>query len=243
MRREPTDRVLAGRRVVVTRAAGQTDELTALLRTHGAEPVVVSLVDTVVDEAGAAELAALDPERFDWLVVTSPNAARHYRQVHGDCMPPNVAAVGAATAAILGDRTTLVPARQNAIGLLDEFPATTGRLLLVHAAAAEPTLREGLTARGAQVTAVAPYRTVPVHPSAGVQLAALAADAVLFAAGSAARAWVDVFGTNAPPVVVVIGPQTAAAATAAGLKVTLVAADHSLEGLVEALVADFAPPQ
>jgi len=74
-----------------------------------------------------------------------------------------------------------------------------------------------------------------VVPPAGVQLAALAADAVLFASGSAARAWAAVFGDAAPPVSVAIGPNTAAAAAAAGLKISLVAADHSLSGMVAAL--------
>ena len=84
------------------------------------------------------------------------------------------------------------------------------------------------------MTAVAPYRSVPRRPGAGEQLTALAADAVLFASGSAARAWAAVFGTSTPPVVVAMGPQTAAAVTAAGLEVTDVATDHSLAGLVAA---------
>jgi uroporphyrinogen-III synthase len=82
---------------------------------------------------------------------------------------------------------------------------------------------------------VAPYRTVPAQPTAGAQLAALSADAVLFASGSAVRAWVAVFGTATPPLTVAIGPQTAAAAAALDLKVDLVAADHSLSGMVAAL--------
>ena len=66
-------------------------------------------------------------------------------------------------------------------------------------------------------------------------MAALSADAVLFASGSAARAWVDVFGDTTPPIVVAMGPRTAAAVTDAGLKVSLVAADHSLPGMVASL--------
>ena len=58
---------------------------------------------------------------------------------------------------------------------------------------------------------------------------------MLFASGSAARAWVDVFGTTTPPVVVAIGPQTAAHARAAGIDVTVVAGDHSVVGLGDAL--------
>lgn len=88
--------------------------------------------------------------------------------------------------------------------------------------------------RGWQVTTISPYRSVPARVTAGQQLAALAADAVLFASGSAARAWVAVFGHTTPPVVVAIGPQTAAIERA-GLKVAIVAADHSLPGLVAAL--------
>jgi uroporphyrinogen-III synthase len=116
-----------------------------------------------------------------------------------------------------------------------------GTVLVVQAGGATPELAEGLTTLGWTVTIVAPYLTVPARPTAQQQLAALAADALLFAAGSAAKAWVQVFGDTTPPVVVAMGPQTAAAATAAGLKVTVVAADHSLEGLVAALAGYFSP--
>lgn len=80
-----------------------------------------------------------------------------------------------------------------------------------------------------------PYRTVPAVPTAAQQLAAFSADAVLFASGSAARAWVQVLGTSGPPIVVSMGPTTTAAAQAAGLKVSVEAADHSLSGMVDAL--------
>jgi uroporphyrinogen-III synthase len=40
-----------------------------------------------------------------------------------------------------------------------------------------------------------------------------------------------------PPVVVCIGPVTAATARAAGLAVEVVAAEHSIDGVVDALVA------
>lgn len=228
---------LAGRRVVVTRAGEQADGLAELLTARGAVPVIVPLIEIVADPDGAAALAALDPAGFDWLVVTSPNGARHYLCAHA-AAPPKVAAVGATTAAALaegGVPTTLVPAQQRATGLLTEFPAGTGRVLLVQAVDAEPTLAAGLTELGWQVTVNTPYRSVPARPSAAQQTAARSADAVLFASGSAARAWVAVFGETTPPVVVAIGPQTATATEQAGLKVALVAADHSLVGMVEAL--------
>ena len=226
--------VLAGRKIVVTRAAEQADDLATLLQQSGAVPVVIPLIEIVTDDAGVAQLAALDLATFDWLIVTSPNGAAHLVE---RSVPTRVAAIGAATAEVLragGIDVGLVPAVQSATGLLEEFPAA-GSVLLIQAANAEPTLAEGLRSKGTVVIVVAPYRTVAARVSAGQQLAALSADAVLFASGSAARAWADVFGDSTPPVVVAIGPQTAAAVTEAGLKVNVVATDHSLSGMVLAL--------
>ncbi len=231
---------LDGRRVVITRAAEQADELAELVRSAGAVPVVMPLV-TVESVPGEADrLAGVDPLGFDWLVVTSPNGARAYTASKRTA-PTRVAAVGTATAAALeadGIPVSFVPSRQNAEGLLAEMPPVTeGRVLLVQAEAAEPTVADGLRARHLEVTVIRPYRTVPVRPSAADQLAALSADAVLFASGSAARAWHAVFGSSAPALVVSIGPRTTALANGLGLKVNLEAADHSLSGLVDVLVA------
>lgn len=231
---------LAGRRVVVTRALDQADELAAMLRERGAEPVLVPLVQMVDVDDEVARLATVRPSEFDWLVVTSPNGARSYVQVHSSA-PSQVAAVGTATAATLGEHgvsVTLVPGVQRAEGLLSEFPdapATGGAVLLVQAVDAEPTMADGLEARGWRVTAVTPYRTVTARPTPGEFSAALAADAVLFASGSAASSWVQIFGMSAPPLVVAIGPRTAAATRGFGLKVDLIATDHSMKGLVDAL--------
>lgn len=250
--------VLAGRRVVVTRAAEQADELAELLRQVGAVPVVIPLIEIVTDVHGASQLAehaATDFDNFDWLIVTSPNGADHVVDVCavravGPVRPkPRVAAIGTATASTLragGIEVAFVPTVQSAAGLLAEFAEAgsdasriTNRILLVQAANAEPTLAEGLRERfkspGSAVTVVAPYRTIAARVNAGQQLAALSADAVLFASGSAALAWAAVFGEAAPPVVVAIGPQTAAIVTQAGLKVSVIAADHSLSGMVMAL--------
>ena len=228
---------LAGRRVVVTRAAEQAGELVALLEGVGATAVVVPLVEIVSEPTAVDVLAALNPAEFDWLVVTSPNGARAYLAAHSSA-PLNVAAVGATTAAALGAgglNVTLVPRDQSADGLLAVFPSGNGRVLLVQAVDAQPTMAAGLRRSGWNVTGISPYRSAPAHLTAGQQLAAMSADAVLFTSGSAARAWVSVFGQTTPPIVVAIGPQTALAVEQTGLKVSLVAADHSLPGLVAAL--------
>ena len=234
--------MLSGLRVIVTRAAEQTGELVSLLAAEGATAVVVPLIEIVPEPVDAGMLAALNPTDFEWLMVTSPNGAHAYLDAHSTA-PAKVAAVGATTAAALtagGFGVTLVPTDQSAVGLLAEFPGGPGRVLLVQAVDAEPTLLAGLHKTGWQVTAVSPYRSAPAHPPAGQQAAALSADAVLFASGSAARAWVALFGTTSPSIVVAIGPQTATAVEKAGLKVSLIAADHSLPGLVAALKSHLA---
>jgi uroporphyrinogen-III synthase len=229
---------LAGHRVVVTRSSDQAGSLADLLEARGAEPVVVPLVQVESIDDGVEQLRSLDLADFDWLLITSPNGAESYAVARGSVTPRRVAAVGTTTATALRDHgieVHLVPSQQRADALAAAVPDPVGRALVVQAADAAPTLVDDLRARGAEVTAVVTYRTVPRHPSAREQLAALSADAVLFASGSAVRSWVAVFGDATPPVVVAMGPQTAAAAAAAGVAVSAVAEVSSLEGLVDAL--------
>jgi uroporphyrinogen-III synthase len=257
--------VLAGRRVIVTRAVDQADDLAALLQQSGAIPVVIPLIEIASEPAGVAQLARYAADgfaEFDWVIVTSPNGADCLVDVAGDVVSDavvqtvaaRVAAVGTTTAEVLraaGIEVNFVPTVQSAAGLLAEFPPDRGfdsrsgpglnAVLIVQASNAEPTLADGFRelrlakSSTGSVIVVAPYRTIAARVDAGQQLAALSADAVMFASGSAARAWVAVFGDSAPPVVVAIGPQTAASVTRAGLKVNVVATDHSLSGMVMAL--------
>ncbi|MCU1394731.1 MAG: hemD [Ilumatobacteraceae bacterium] len=232
---------LAGRTIVVTRAAAQAGPLVERLHALGAEAIVVPLIEiTEPSDGGAAlaiELAALDT--YHWLVVTSPNGAERVRDALAAAPPTvRVAAVGTATAAALGRAPDLVPAVQTAVGLAAELPAGPGRVLVAQAEDAEPTLAAAATEKGWEVHVAAAYRTVAVVPDAALTASVMAADAVLFASGSAVRSWVASFGTATPSVVAVIGPATADVARDTALKVHVVATDNSLDGLVVA-VAEF----
>jgi uroporphyrinogen-III synthase len=232
MSEEPTGS-LTGRRIVVTRAAGQAGGTEALVRAAGAIPIAVPLIEIVDEADGLATLQRTDLGAFDWVVVTSPNGADRLAPLLTSGSP-RVAAVGTATAAAL-PRCDLLPGDQSAAGLVAEFPAGPGAVLVVQAVDAAPTMVAGLVAKGWTVSAISPYRSRAVTPPGELVTAALAADAVLFASGSAARAWAAAFGPSTPPVVVAIGEQTAAACEATGLKVTLVAADHSVYGMLVTL--------
>jgi uroporphyrinogen-III synthase len=144
--------------------------------------------------------------------------------------------IGAATEAALGRRADLVPARSIAEGLLDEWPAGSGRVLLVQGDQARDTLAAGLRERGWDVDRVVAYRNQAVVPDAGLLARAAAADAITFMSGSAVRSYLDAAGRDGlPPLVVSVGPATTAVAEAAGIVVTATAHEHSAAGVIGAL--------
>ena len=82
------------------------------------------------------------------------------------------------------------------------------------------------------------YRTVAAAISAAERESIAGADAVMFTSGSTIDQWVAVLGVEqVPPVVACIGPVTADAAARQGLQVDIVADVHTVDGLVDALIA------
>jgi len=160
-----------------------------------------------------------------------------------------IAAIGPGTAlALAGYRlpADLVPGRFVAEGLLEVFPSAPldrrAGVLLPRAAVARDVLPEGLAAAGWAVDVVEAYRTERAEVPAGALEAAAAADAICFTSSSTVTNYLERAGADhVPPVVACIGPVTAATARAAGLTVTVEAAEHTIAGLVEALVATLAP--
>ena len=238
---------LRGRRVVTTR--DEPGELDRLLAAAGAEVVHVPLIEIGEPLDGGAELqGVLDVlDDVEWVVVTSHHGAA--RVGAALARHPNVrtAAVGTRTAAELkrlaGRPVDVVPSRQTAAELLEAMPpGGSGQIVVVaHADRADPALAVGLSGLGYRVRAVVAYRTLARRPSAEERVAAVSADAVAFASGSAAQAWHDAIGTETPAVVVAIGPTTEGAARACGLTVTHVAHDHDVQGLVQAVIEALAP--
>jgi uroporphyrinogen III methyltransferase / synthase len=242
-------RPLFGLRVVVTRPADQAAPLAALLREHGAEPVALPVIETIAPDDGGAALgeALAGVGVYDWLVVTSSNGARAVLAGLRDARDlggVSVAAIGPATAAVLKEGNVvadLVPDRYVAEGLVEAFPdppAGGGRVLVPRAQVARDALPEGLRERGWDVDVVAAYRTVAVSHPPEVVAAAASADVITFTSSSTVSRYLDLAGPDrVPAVVACIGPVTAATARAHGVTVDVEAAEHTVEGLVEALVA------
>ena len=155
---------LAGRRVIVTRAAHQADALVASLEAAGAEAVRLPLIELApppdpLPLAAAARRAA----DYDWLVFTSANAVRAFLPLVEPPLTMPAAVVGPATARALADygvEPRVAAGRSDAAGLVESLTprlAVNARVLVPQAADARADLVDGLRAAGADVVRVVAY--------------------------------------------------------------------------------------
>ena len=248
------DRPLFGKRIIVTRAREQASGLVERLHELGAATVELPVIEIGEPADGGAALrdAAARVAEYDWVAFTSANAVSRFFAALGEVGADTralgrlkVAAIGPGTAEALvaaGVRADLVPERFVAESLLEAFPDGPGRVLLPRAAVARDALPAGLAGRGWTVDVVEAYRTAVATPAAEALTAAAAASAVTFTSSSTVTNYLAVAGDlPVPPVVACIGPITADTARAAGLTVDVVAAEHTIDGLVSALVEALGP--
>ena len=164
---------LTGRRVLLTRAAHQLGRLSDGLRSLGAEPVEVPMMEIRPPEDFAPLDAALRRlHEYDWLIFTSANtvrvlAVRAAEQGIGaaDKRLPKTAAIGKATAEAAhkaGFRVSLVPETYVAESLARELSteAAGKRVLLARAEIARDVIPDALRAAGATVDVLDAYRNV-----------------------------------------------------------------------------------
>lgn len=240
---------LFGWRVAVTRTREQASQLAVALSGAGATPVEVPTIAVTEPSDGGAALrrAAAGLGQYDWVVFTSPNSVRRVLREVRDARAfgsARVAAIGDGTARALSERgveADLVPDRFVAEALADAFPVARGpgeRVLLPRAAVAREVLPVALREKGYEVDIVEAYRTVRPPVSEGLIRAVAGCRAVMFSSSSTVTGWLDLLGADSlPPVVACIGPITARTAREAGIDVTVEASVHSIDGLVQALVA------
>ena len=188
------------------------------LRALGHSVVLCPLIR--VDATGSEPI---DLSSYDWVIVTSPNGAVELLR-RGRRQARHIAAIGPGTAAMLvrcGLTPDLVPRVSTQEGILAELPRPAGRVLFAGAEDARTLLVDELSADFLPL-----YRTTELRPDPP------AGDVVVLASASAARAF-GALEVNVPAVS--IGPQTTAAAHAAGLRVVAEAERHDVDGLVDAV--------
>jgi uroporphyrinogen-III synthase len=201
-------------RILLTRPEGRNEELAERLRALGHEVLCEPLIEVEPLGDEPIELSG-----YDWLIVTSVTGAREVRR-RARGRARQEAAIGRATAEALGG-ADLIPRVSTQEGLLAELPRPAGRVLFAGAETARRLLVEELDADFLPL-----YRTRELRP----QLPE--AELTVLASPSAARAFAAA-GGRAPAVS--IGPETTAAAVAAGIRIAEEAGTHDLDGIVAAV--------
>lgn len=195
---------------------------------------------------------------YDWMAVTSRNAvlamdriARRRGTSLGNAQPEaKVTTVGEATRSVcaeVGLEVTLVPTdKQNARGMVAEFPEGTGKILAPLGNLASPVLERGLARKGWTVDVVEAYRTVDgdgPDPDVRQMLADGTIDAVLLTSGSVAeRLAATVPDISDDVMLIAIGDMTAAAARGAGLTIAATSQAPSYDGILAGLLEALEEP-
>ncbi|MEQ1574409.1 MAG: uroporphyrinogen-III C-methyltransferase [Vicinamibacterales bacterium] len=260
-------RPLFGRRVLVTRPRDQAADLVDRLAALGADAVEAPMIRIVPPEDPEPLLrAAAEPDAFDWIVFSSANGVDAFMAalVHGDrdiraLKGPRLCTVGTGTAERLaryGIKVDLVPEEFRAEAVVAAL-ATQGllaaaRVLLPRADIGRDVIADELRGRGAIVTEVIAYRTVPDEarrdedPDVYGMLLERTIDVVTFTSASAVRNFAAIYGADQASdllkntAVATIGPVTAEAVTELGIQVTIQPGVYTIPALVDAIAAHFA---
>lgn len=253
---------LDGRRVLVTREADRAATVVAAVAARGGTPVLFPTIRTLPPtDPAPLQAAAARLGEFDWVAVSSrvgvdvlATAARiaGVPLVSGE--RPRYAAVGAGTAEALraaGVADVLVPERRDADGMLAAMRSAGvggARVLVVRAEAGRDVIADGLRAAGARVEFAVGYRTATARRSPD-EIRALRdggpLDAALFMSPSSFRGWVENLGADSLPslagvFVAAIGDVTARALAAAGRPPDAVAAEPSVEAMLDCVARGLA---
>ena len=252
-------RPLFGQRFVVTRTREQASELSRQLLERGAEVLEIPTIKIIPPNHLEGIVEALGGiNAYDWIVFTSPNGVSSFfeyffkkfqdlREIGG----VRIAAVGPATAARLKQlhlQVDLMPVEYLATRIADALAAYESienlRILLPRAEVANPDLPKLLEDKGAIVDDIACYQTVPETEDltgAAAKMLAEGADWITFTSSSTVERFHARFdlpgllGRFPHTRTASIGPETSKTLAALGIKPTIEAKTHTIEGLLKAL--------
>ena len=250
------NRPLFGKRILVTRAYHQARALSRLLLEYGAQPIELPAIDIhAMPSTDELDLYISSLEHYHWVVFTSVNGVRAFFQRLHDLKLDSrvfkgikIGAIGPATASALEERG-IIPdylpeayTSQGFISGLENCNFGGQQVLLPRADIADKELAEGISQLGAEVHEVAVYSTVPAFDAisqARKMLLAGEIDVVTFTSSSTVSNLVAGLKEEGQAMnnakIACIGPKTADTAARAGLKVDIVASEHTMHGLAAAI--------
>jgi len=196
-------------RAFLTREDGKNGKLRKLLTARG---VACEELPCIAFQRlpGFEELQpALKSGRYEWVAITSPEAAGVFVEARASCgdaaVAAKVASVGAGTAQVLagaGVPASFVPSKATGKTLAAELPEPSGegRVLYPASALAADVVANGLAGRGIPIDRIDTYTTVPAEWSEADLARASACAVVTFGSPSAVRVWAERVGTAAAAV-------------------------------------------
>ncbi len=253
-------RILAGKRVVVTRTREQASELASRLAALGAEVLELPVlrITKEIDKQALADVL-LELASYDWIAFTSANGVRFFFEeffrVFDDIRSMGllrIACVGDGTARRLSDlhlRVECQPAVATADALADALVETgsldSAKILVIAGNLNRDTLVKRLEEGRAIVDTLQVYKTEKIDLSdapAAADFRARGADAVLFASSSSVDSYIGqgsalkLAAGLKRPLNGSIGPQTSASLRKNRLPIDFEAPTPGFDGLVSALV-------
>lgn len=244
---------LLNMRVLFLRSNEDVEELSKTISELGGQPVHVELIrKEPPTDWSALDHALMKVDSYDWIVFTSRTGVRalvqRARDVRVDLgrMRGRIAAVGPSTAEAVekyGLKVAFIPSRYLTNILAEQLPDVSGKeILLVRSEGVDDSMTRILKSRGASVEQVPAYRVILVDYQPHLPQF----DAVILTSPSTALALVKALETHSghlgdDVIVCCIGPVTAKAAEALGIRVNLVAERHTVGGAIESLVRRLSP--
>jgi uroporphyrinogen III methyltransferase/synthase len=257
---------LAGKNILVTRAAEQSSQFKDLLQQQGATVIdMPALAITPPSSWEGLDRAIANLTNFDWLILTSANGVEYFfhrlatlgkdsRALAGI----KIAVVGKKTAATLQQKNLqadFIPPDFVADSLVERFPETLrDRQILfprVETGGREVLVKQ-LSDRGAKIIEVAAYQSScprEIEPNAWFALQQKQVDIITFASSKTVRNFARLIGQAlktepkettqsflANVTLASIGPQTSQTCQELFGRVDVEAQEYTLEGLTEALV-------
>ncbi len=256
------EKSLFEKRILITRARGQSGDFATQLEKVGAEVIEFPTIEIVPPlHWGEVDRAMDQLGSYDWIIFTSANGVNFFWQRMIERgkrlrLPSSlkVCAIGPATADRLKKKRVSVhyiPKEFIAESILEGFEkmAIKGkRILLARAKMARDILPKGLKKMGAEVDVVAVYRTI--RPRGGSKklkkvLAEGKIDVIAFASSSTVNHFAQLLKKEEIRkllkhiAIACIGPVTARTAKEWGLKVKIQPKQYTIPGLTRAIVESY----
>ena len=248
---------LFGKRIVVTRTRQQASVLSSELYRLGANVVEFPTIEIKrKDNLDSLIDAVNNIEKYNWIIFTSQNAVA----IFFDILKENdkdarslsnlkIAAIGPATAKELSGyfiKPDIVPSEYIAEEIVAEMSRENIKgksILLPCASEARQTLKESLSALGAEVDRIHIYDTaIPEDVPEDILENVRRADMITFTSSSTAKNFFKIFKETEAKIAC-IGPVTADTAVNLGHAPDIVASEYTIQGLVRSITEYYSGEQ